>query len=95
MGFEPTPKRDISEVMSEWDLRRLMPIFEPILKYYGYECKKYAPLQEKKLRKIYSEPFLFEKENKIDDRDSLTEVLLYLYNLAKSGKYYLPPIIDV
>jgi hypothetical protein len=95
MGFESTPKRDISEVMSEWDLQRLMPIFEPILKYYGYEYKKYAPLQEKNLRKVYSQPFLFEKKMEIIERNLFTEVMLYLYNLAKSGKYYLPPVIDI
>jgi hypothetical protein len=95
MGFEPTPRQDISEFLSEFDLQRLMPIWEPILRYYGYECKKYAPLKESDLRKIYSEPFKFEKRARISDRDLFTEVMLYLYNLAKSGKYYLPPLIDV
>lgn len=95
MGFEPTPKRDIFEVFSEWDLQRLMPIFEPILKYYGYEYKKYAPLLGKNLRKIYSERFLFEKERRIIDRNLFIDLMLYLNNLAKSGKYYLPPYINI
>lgn len=95
MGFESTPKRDISDVLSERDLQRLTPIFEPILKYYGYEYKKYEPLPEKNLRKIYSEPFLFEKGYKISDRGLLTEIMLYLHNLAKSGKFHLPPFIDI
>ncbi|MCL2284606.1 MAG: hypothetical protein FWC26_14930 [Fibromonadales bacterium] len=95
MGFESTPPRDISEFLSEWDLQRLMPIYEPILRHYGYECKKHAPLKENNLRKIYSEPFKFEKNLKISDRDLYTEVLLYLYKLAKSGEYYLAPFIDI
>jgi hypothetical protein len=95
MGFELTPKRDIFEAISEWDLQRLTPLFKPILQHYDYEYKKYAPLQEKKLRKIYSEPFLFEKELKVPDRNFFTEVLLYIHNLVKNGDYYLPPLIDV
>jgi glycosyltransferase involved in cell wall biosynthesis len=95
MGFGPTPKRNIFDAISEWDLQRLTPLFEPILQHYGYEYKKYAPMQEKKLRKIYSEPFLFEKEMKVADRDFLTEVMLYFYNLVKNSDYYLPPLIDV
>jgi glycosyltransferase involved in cell wall biosynthesis len=95
MGFEPTPKRDIFDAISEWDLQRLTPLFEPVLQHYGYEYKKYEPMQEKKLRKIYSEPFLFEKEMKVADRDFLTEVMLYFYNLVKNKGYYLPPLIDI
>lgn len=96
MGFEPTPKRDISEVLSEWDIQRLMPIWEPILQYYGYEYKKYAPLKETDLEQIYSEPFKFEELVKTDyrymeDRRIFTKVLLNLYHIAKSGKYYLTP----
>jgi hypothetical protein len=93
MGFEPTPKRNIFESISKWDLQRLMPIFEPILQYYGYKYKKYAPLKEEDLRKIYSEPFKFDKL--ISDRDLFTESMLYLYNFVKSGEYWLPPFIDI
>jgi hypothetical protein len=95
IGFESTPKRDIFEAISDWDLQRLIPIFEPILQYYGYEYKKYKPLQEKNFKKIYSEPFLFEKEKEIEDRNLFTEVMLYFRNLIKNGSYYLPPLIDL
>jgi len=95
MGFEPTPKRNISEELSEWDLQRLTPLFEPILQCYGYEYKKYVPLPEKSIKKIYSESFLFEKKIKVTDRNLFLETMLQIFNLVKNGKCYLPPLIDV
>ena len=95
MGFDPTPKRDNSKFLSDFDLQRLVCLFEPVLKYYGYEYEKYAPVEEKDLRDFFSKPFLYEKELKITDRDFFTNMMLYLYNFAKKGEYKLPPLIEI
>ena len=97
MGFEPTPKRDNSKFLSDFDLQRLVCLFEPILKYYGYEYEKYAPVEEKDLRDFFSKPFLYEKELKIniDDRNFFTDIMLYVYYFAKKAKYKLPPLIEI